>query len=74
MALCRGLELAKNLGITRLLVQLDNKACVQTTKDPEVAQGECVHLIEHCKNLVMEQQWEVRSLMYIGKETVRRIG
>lgn len=48
MAFARGLELAQELQISQLMVQLDNFACVQMIQHKEAGRNECTHLINHC--------------------------
>lgn len=58
-ALVRGLELARNLQISKLQIQLDNLACVQALNSEAQGSGECAHLINFCHNLLRKDDWEV---------------
>lgn len=55
-----GLELAKDLGITKLVLQMDNKACLEVLQDAHHHGGECVHLLNSCRKLLNSEEWEVR--------------
>lgn len=60
MALHRGLELARSLRIGKLMVQLDSLSCVQTIQSTTPSSGECAHVIDSCRSLINDSQWEVR--------------
>lgn len=59
-ALVKGLELARDLMIRNLVVQLDNLACVQAMKCIEQGTGECAHLINYCRLMLSKDDWTVR--------------
>lgn len=54
-----GLEMARDMGIQKLVLQLDNKACVQALKNPEYQGGECHYIIQQCRNLISVTNWEI---------------
>lgn len=60
MALVHGLKLARNLQISHLMIQLDNMACVQALQSTSSGSGECAHLINFCRSLISEANWEVK--------------
>lgn len=45
LALARGLDLADELQITKLEIQLDHLACVQTLYNNELGRNGCAHII-----------------------------
>lgn len=55
MALARGLELARELQISQLIMQLDNLACVQMIQHKEAGRNECTHLINRCIHLIQQE-------------------
>ena len=67
MALLRGLELARNLQIPKLVVQMDNLACVKLMQQNDPSGGECIHLIKRCHELLRKEDWEVH-IMHIYRE------
>lgn len=52
MALMRGLELAKNLQKSNLMIQLDSLTCVQAVRSGTSSCGGCAHLIRCCLSLI----------------------
>lgn len=60
IALTKGLELAKEWQIKKLMVQLDNLACVTMIKKQDWGQNECSHMLKRCINLIHQDDWEVR--------------
>lgn len=67
MALTAGLELARDLEIRKILIQLDNLACVQSIKSVEAGSGECAHLINFCRSMINLEDWEV-SVIHVFRE------
>lgn len=67
MALHRGLHVARNLQIRKLIIQMDNQACVQIFKGEEEASGECAHLIQQCRNLLSSPDWKI-SITHVYRE------
>ena len=59
LALLKGLQVARNLQISHLLIQLDNLACVQMLISKEEASGDCAHLLKSCKKLIEDPDWVV---------------
>ncbi|XP_021750686.1 uncharacterized protein LOC110716382 [Chenopodium quinoa] len=59
MAITRGLEIVRNLQISKLEVQMDNLACVQVLHKQEVQRGENIHDIIYCRNMLNDSRWEV---------------
>ncbi|KAL2922892.1 hypothetical protein RDABS01_014383 [Bienertia sinuspersici] len=55
-----GLELAKELGIPKLIVQMDNSACVQALLQDEFLGGECYHILNHCREFIKHENWVVQ--------------
>lgn len=59
-ALVSGLDLAGDLQIRKLVIQLDNMACVQALCNTHAGSGECAHLINYCRRVIGHDDWEVR--------------
>lgn len=59
MALDKGVELAKDLGISKLLIQLDNLACVQLLQSKDIGSSECSHLLKNVIKLIEDTTWTV---------------
>lgn len=59
-ALLRGLELARNLQIRKLVVKMDNQARVNLMQKNEPGEAECAHLINRCHELFRKEEWETR--------------
>ncbi|XP_056688793.1 uncharacterized protein [Spinacia oleracea] len=57
MALIMGLELAQNLSIQQLEVQLDSMACVQILQNRELTHGDCHHHINYCRAMIQDARW-----------------
>lgn len=62
LALARGLELAKDLQIAKLEVQLDNLACTQILQGKEELRNECAHIFKKCCELINAPNWEVKII------------
>lgn len=62
MALTKGLELARELQVDKLEVQLDNLACVHLLQKREAGRNECTHMLNHCIYLIQQEDWEVRII------------
>lgn len=62
LALLRGLELARNLQISHLQIQLDNLSCVQALNAGRSSCGGCSHLIRHCLSLIRKEDWVVKVI------------
>ena len=60
MALHKGLEMAKELQIHKLQVQLDNIACVQLLQAGDSGRNECTHLLRQCIQLIQSEAWEIQ--------------
>lgn len=58
MALHRGLHIARNLQIRKLMIQMDNLACVQIFQGNEEVSGVCAHLIQQCRTLLASPDWK----------------
>lgn len=59
LALSKGLDLAKELQIANLHVQLDNLACVRMLQAGDSGRNECTHILQHCLNLIKHEGWTV---------------
>lgn len=60
MALARGLELAKELHIDKLEIQLDSISCTQTIQGNEEVISECARIINRYRKLIKTQSWEIK--------------
>lgn len=60
MALCKGLELAQELQISKLQVQLDNIACVQILQSGDSGRNECTYILRQCIQLIQHEGWEIQ--------------
>lgn len=47
MALSIGIDMAMEMGCKKLVIQVDNEACVHVLKRSEYQGGECYHIINH---------------------------
>lgn len=59
MASALGLEMAKDLSISKLEFQMDNKACIEALQNANHHGGECFHLLKACRALIISDGWEV---------------
>lgn len=66
-ALVSGLDLARDLQIRNLVIQVDNLACVQALTSKESGSGECAHLINYCKRVINKDDWVTR-IVHIYRE------
>lgn len=62
MAVSLGIDMAKEMGITKLEIQMDNEACVHVLKNMEFNGGECCHIINHFRWLLAQDTWETRII------------
>ena len=47
-----GLHMARALNIHKLLIQMDNKACLEGLQNPALQGGECVHILNSCRQII----------------------
>lgn len=62
MAVFQGLEMVCAAGITKLLMEMDNQACVQLLRGFSRNGGECTDIINKCRTLSSDPLWEVRFI------------
>lgn len=62
MALLKGLELAHDLKISKLIIQLDNLACVQMIQHKAAGRNECTHMLNQCLHLIYQESWDVKII------------
>lgn len=67
LALCKGLEMAQNLQIRQLVVQVDNLSCVQILQRNATGDGECAHLINQCNQMINDSSWKIK-IMHVYRE------
>ena len=67
MALLKGLELAQELQVCKLIIQLDNLACVQIIQNKAAGRNECTHLLNRCLYLIHQESWEVK-IVHVYRE------
>lgn len=66
--LCKGMDLARKLGVLKLIIQMDNLACVQILTNSENYQGECVHMVYFCKDLIIQSTDWLVKIVHIFRE------
>lgn len=54
-----GLEIAYNLDVTKLVLQMDNQACIEVFQNADYHGGEGYHLINFCRSLNNSSDWKV---------------
>ncbi|KAL2934347.1 hypothetical protein RDABS01_017466, partial [Bienertia sinuspersici] len=59
-AVAYGLDLARTLGIQNLVVQMDNKACIQSIQSEAYTGGEYFHILNFCRNIIKQTNWNVK--------------
>ncbi|KAL2932186.1 hypothetical protein RDABS01_037596, partial [Bienertia sinuspersici] len=59
-AVAIGLDMAHGMAIKKLVIQMDNKACIEVLNNPDYQGGECFHIINHCRKLLALNSWEVK--------------
>lgn len=62
LAVARGISLARNLGISKLEIHLDNLACVQFLNNKETGTGDNAHELNYCRSMLEDSSWEVKVL------------
>lgn len=67
MALAKELELAKDLDIKHLVIQMDNHSCIQIIQSKDCGRGECSHLLARCLLLIESDDWSVK-LSHVHRE------
>lgn len=70
MALLKGSKLARELQISKLMIQLDNLACVQLLQHKASGRNECTHLLNQCLQLLDNDSWEVQ-ILHVYRESNR---
>lgn len=55
-----GLKLAQSLGIRKLLIQMDNKACIEVLNNLTYQGGECYYILNNCRRIIGSREWETR--------------
>ncbi|KAL2898889.1 hypothetical protein RDABS01_023971 [Bienertia sinuspersici] len=63
----RGLDLARERAINKLLVQMDNLACIQILENDTFQGGECHHIINYFRHLLRLEDREV-LIMHVYRE------
>lgn len=56
-----GPEMPRELGLSKLQLQMDNKACLEVLQNANHHGGECVHLLNACRSLINSADWEFIS-------------
>lgn len=54
------LELARELQINKLIVQLDDQACVKMLLNQDSGRNVCTHMLNRCLEMIQQDDWEVR--------------
>ncbi|KAL2928004.1 hypothetical protein RDABS01_001753 [Bienertia sinuspersici] len=50
----QGLQLAKELGLCKIMLQMDNQACIQAMRGDDISGGEIYHLVLNCRKLIRQ--------------------
>lgn len=48
----KGLEMALEVGVQKLILQMDNKACIESLLNPDYHGGECFHILNNCRRII----------------------
>lgn len=59
LALMRGLDLANNMHIQQLEVQLDSLACIQALQSNRKENRAFTHKLNYCREMIENPQWKV---------------
>lgn len=59
-----GLDLAKRIGISKLQVQMDNKATILALQDDEAYGGMFTHIIHRCRQMILDSSWKIDTNHY----------
>lgn len=54
-----GLQLGRNMGITHLILQIDNQACIEVLNNETYQGGECYHILNNCRKLINSSNWNI---------------
>lgn len=69
MALTKGLELARELQIKKLEVQLNSLTCVQVLNNNNATiDGDYYHDIIQCRAMLQNEDWEVKVIIHVYRE------
>lgn len=74
LAITQGLELARDLMICQLEVQVDSMSCVQAIGIIHPSIGECIHELNYCRAMLGKDDWRIKVYMCTEKEIERQIG
>lgn len=66
----QGLKMARDLGVSKLIIQMDNLACIQVLKNEDYHGGECFQIIKQCWTLLRCEDWDIK-LMHCYREANR---
>ncbi|XP_074301095.1 uncharacterized protein LOC141632448 [Silene latifolia] len=60
LALLAGLERAKLLHISRLLIHMDNSPCVNLINEEQLVSNSLKFIVKRCKDLIAEGHWRIK--------------
>ena len=60
MAAVLGLEMAVEMNIHKLFLQMDNQACIEGIKNADYQGGECFHILNKCRRLISSFNFHFR--------------
>ena len=62
-----GMEFAKTARYKKLVIQMNNAACVSTLMDETPYGGDCIHLVNHCRTLLHPSDWDA-IILHVYRE------
>lgn len=57
-----GLIMAKEMGIQRLILQMDNKACIEVLNNDDYQGGECFYMLQQYRHIISHYDSNIRIL------------
>ncbi|XP_074314431.1 uncharacterized protein LOC141649645 [Silene latifolia] len=60
LALQTGLKWAKDMGIRRLLVHMDNSPCVDIVKENQLLSNNLKFIVQNCQDMIRDNSWMVK--------------
>lgn len=63
-----GIDLAKKMGIQKLMIQMDNKYGIFALQSSEPYGRECIHIVQQCQILIKNHSQEVKLFHYYRED------